>query len=70
MSIEFFFFLENNADRVRWDIRGIIFSYLFFIISLFLMILIKFLLYKIFKVNIINYYKIIILFFNYKIINY
>ena len=70
MSIEFFFFLENNADRVRWDIRGIIFSYLFFIISLFLMVLIKFLLYKIFKVNIINYYKIIILFFNYKIINY
>ena len=53
-------------------IVGELFSYLFFIISLFLMILIKLLWYKIFKVNIISYYKIIIFFLIIKllIINY
>ena len=41
-------------------IVGQLFSYLFFIISLFLMIVIKLSWYKIFKVNIISYYKLII----------
>ena len=49
-------------------IAGELFSYLFFIISLFVMIMIKFLWYKFFKVNMIGYYKIIILFIYYFLI--
>ena len=48
------------------EVGGIVvelFSYLFFIISLFLIILIKLLWYKFFKINIISYYRNIILFF-------
>ena len=51
---------ENLMPMEVGGIVGEVFSYLFFIISLFLIILIKLLWYKFFKVNIINFYKIII----------
>ena len=51
---------ENLMPMKVGGIVGELFSYLFFIISLFLMILIKLLSHKFYKVNIISYYKIII----------
>ena len=51
-------------------ILGELFSFLFFIISFFLMILIELLCYKFFKVNIISYYKFFFLIIKLLIINY
>ena len=84
-NIVYFLDSLNGKRRKKWGVGGEnltlmklggmlvkLFSYLFFIISLFLTILIKLLWYKFFKVNIISYYKFIILFLIIKllIINY